>query len=183
MSRPPLVGKKKNKHQNQVELSFIIEQAAEAKEIAADAQRDLDQALPALDEAVASLKNLSKTDIVEVKSMRNPPEGVKLVMAATCIMFSLPPKMVADPNKVGKKIPDYLEQSAKLLSDPSKFMDMLLTYDKDNIQDAIIAKIEPYIEKKEFTPDNVARVSKACTSICMWARAMYTYNQVWYCCC
>ena len=123
------VKEQRNRKQKLSRIPLVIEQAAEAKEIAADAQRDLDQALPALDEAVASLKNLSKTDIVEVKSMRNPPEGVKLVMAATCIMFSLPPKMVADPNKVGKKIPDYLEQSAKLLSDPSKVMDMLVTYD------------------------------------------------------
>jgi dynein heavy chain len=35
-------------------------QAARAKEIAADAQRDLDEALPALDAALASLKNLSR---------------------------------------------------------------------------------------------------------------------------
>ena len=36
------------------------EQAATAKGIAEDAQRDLDAALPALDAAVASLKNLSR---------------------------------------------------------------------------------------------------------------------------
>jgi dynein heavy chain len=76
-------------------------QATEAKAIADSAQRDLDQALPALDAAVASLKNLTRNDIVEVKSLRNPPEGVKLVMEACCIMFQQQPKMVADPNKVG----------------------------------------------------------------------------------
>lgn len=37
---------------------------------AEDAQRDLDMALPALDAAVASLKNLSRNDVVEVKSMQ-----------------------------------------------------------------------------------------------------------------
>ena len=78
------------------------EQAAKAKEIAEDAQRDLDEALPALDAAVASLKNLSRNDIVEVKSLANPPAGVKMVMEATCIMFEEKPKMVADPNKMGK---------------------------------------------------------------------------------
>lgn len=77
------------------------EQAAEAKAIAADAQHDLDEALPALDAAVASLKNLSRNDVVEVKSLANPPMGVRLVMEATCIMFDEKPKMVADPNKIG----------------------------------------------------------------------------------
>jgi hypothetical protein len=51
------------------------------------AQRDLDEALPALDAAVASLKNLSRTDVVEVKSMQNPPQGKEpqvLAMISAC---------------------------------------------------------------------------------------------------
>jgi hypothetical protein len=36
-------------------------QAGRARDIAADAQRDLDEALPALDAALASLKNLSRS--------------------------------------------------------------------------------------------------------------------------
>lgn len=67
-----------------------------------DAQKDLDAALPALDAAVASLKNLSRNDIVEVKSLSNPPAGVKLVMEVTCIMFDEKPKMKDDPNKMGE---------------------------------------------------------------------------------
>eukprot|EP00899_Mesostigma_viride_P012150 jgi/Mesvir1/20936/Mv08007-RA.1 len=153
-------------------------QAAGAKEIADSAQRDLDAALPALDAALSSLKNLTRNDIVEVKSMRNPPEGVKLVMEATCIMFQIPPKMVADPVKMGKKIADYWDASSKMLTDPTKFLESLLQYDKDNIGEPTIQKIEPYIEMESFTPEQVSRVSKACTSICMWVRAMYTYHNV-----
>jgi dynein heavy chain len=70
--------------------------------LADDAQRDLDAALPALDAAVASLKNLSRNDVVEVRSLQNPPAGVKLVMEATCIMFDEKPKMKDDPNKMGE---------------------------------------------------------------------------------
>ena len=72
---------------------------------AEDAQRDLDAALPALDAAVASLKNLQRNDIVEVKSLQNPPAGVKLVMEVTCIMFDEKPKMKDDPNKMGELQP------------------------------------------------------------------------------
>lgn len=53
-----------------------------------------------------------------------------------------------------------------------------MTYDKDNIKDAIIQRIQPYIQNEDFTPENVQRVSKACTSICMWVRAMYVYHTV-----
>ena len=154
------------------------EQAEKATTIKNDAQSDLDKALPALDAALESLKNLSRGDIVEVKSLKNPPDGVRLVMEATCIMFEEKPNMVADPNKVGKKIADYWVPATKLLADPTKFLTALTEYDKDNIKPAVISKIEPYMSNENFTPEAIARVSKACTSICMWARAMYTYNQI-----
>lgn len=40
--------------------------ARDTQEIADDAQRDLDEALPALDAALASLKSLNRNDVVEV---------------------------------------------------------------------------------------------------------------------
>lgn len=52
------------------QFSYVL-----SAEIADDAQRDLDEALPALDAAVASLKNLSRNDVVEVKALQNPPQG------------------------------------------------------------------------------------------------------------
>nr|PNR26425.1 hypothetical protein PHYPA_031000 [Physcomitrium patens] len=152
--------------------------AAAAKAIADSAQAELDVALPALDAALSSLKNLTRNDIVEVKSLRNPPNGVKMVLEATSIMFAVTPKMTNDPNKMGKKIPDYWEASGKLLADPTIFLDSLLNFDKDNIPDAVIEKIEPFIEMEAFTPTQVAKVSKACTSICMWVRAMHSYYLV-----
>ncbi|CAM6094963.1 unnamed protein product [Calypogeia fissa] len=152
--------------------------AAKAKEIADSAQVELDKALPALEAALTSLKLLTRNDIVEVKSLKNPPEGVKMVMEACCIMFQQTPKMIPDPAKFGKKIADYWEASGKLLTDPTKFLDSLLQFDKDNIPDAVIAKIEPFLAMESFTPEQVSRVSKACTSICMWVRAMHSYYLV-----
>merc|ERR1719321_1559336 len=65
--------------------------AKEAGAIKADAQRDLDEALPALDLAVQCLKKLKKEHITEVKSLANPPAGVRLTMEAVCIMFQVKP--------------------------------------------------------------------------------------------
>ena len=42
------------------------EKARKAQAIADDAQKDLDEALPALDAALASLLNLNKNDVTEV---------------------------------------------------------------------------------------------------------------------
>ena len=103
--------------------------AAEAQAIADDAQADLDKALPALDQALNSLKLLTKADIVEVKAMRNPPAGVRLVMEVVCIIFGNKPKMVEDKSpgaKPGAKVPDYWDASSKMVQDPVAFLSSLL---------------------------------------------------------
>lgn len=48
------------------------EKAAKAQAIADDAQKDLEEALPALDMALASLRNLNKSDVTEVGSWASP---------------------------------------------------------------------------------------------------------------
>ena len=47
------------------------------------------------DAAVASLKQLNKNDVVEVRAMQRPPDGVKMVIEAVCIMKGVKPKKVA----------------------------------------------------------------------------------------
>ena len=123
--------------------------AEETKAIADDAKKDLDEALPALDAAVESLNSLSKNDVIEVRSMQRPPEGVKLVIEAVCIMKGVKPKKI-DGDKPGKKVDDYWEPGKALLAEPQKFLDSLLNFDKDNIAESTIVKIKPYIESPEF---------------------------------
>jgi dynein heavy chain len=41
------------------------------------------------------------------------------------------------------------------LTDPAKFLESLLQFDKDNIPDAVIAKIEPFLANEAFTPEQV----------------------------
>jgi dynein heavy chain len=153
--------------------------AAATKEIADSAQSDLDEALPALAAAVECLNKLKKADLDEVKSLTTPPGGVKLTMEAACIMFGHKPVMKNDPDKIGKKYADYWETAKKtLLADVKAFLAGLFAYDKDNIPEATINKIKPYIEMEEFTPKAIEKASKACTAICMWVRAMNTYHHV-----
>ncbi|KAJ3073482.1 Dynein heavy chain 1, axonemal [Podochytrium sp. JEL0797] len=159
------------------EESSATKKAEETKNIAEDAQRDLDEALPALDAAVESLNNLSKNDIIEVRSMQRPPEGVKLVIEAICIMKAIKPKKI-DGDKPGKKIDDYWESGKGLLAEPQKFLDSLMNFDKENISEAVIAKIKPYIDSQEFQVSVISRVSKAATSMCQWVRAMEKYYWV-----
>ena len=43
-------------------------------------------------------------DITIVKSMKNPPSGVKIVMAAVCIMKDIKPEKINDPAGTGQKV-------------------------------------------------------------------------------
>uniref|UniRef100_A0A8C3HT11 Dynein axonemal heavy chain 1 n=1 Tax=Chrysemys picta bellii TaxID=8478 RepID=A0A8C3HT11_CHRPI len=151
--------------------------AQTAQAIADDAQKDLAEALPALDAALASLRNLNKNDVTEVRAMQRPPLGVKMVIEAVCIMKGIKPKKVAG-DKPGSKVDDYWEPGKGLLQDPGKFLESLFKFDKDNIADSVIKAIQPYIDNEEFQPAAIAKVSKACTSICQWVRAMHKYHFV-----
>jgi len=79
---------------------------------------------------------LKPADIAEVKVMKRPPEVIRMVMAAVCVMMNIPPIKSEDP-RTGEKIFDYWTPSKRLLGD-IKFLDYLRQYDKDNIPDHVI---------------------------------------------
>lgn len=43
-------------------------------------------------------------DITIVKAMKNPPAGVKLVMAAVCVMMDMKAEKINDPSGTGQKV-------------------------------------------------------------------------------
>lgn len=57
--------------------------------VQADAQADLDVALPALEKALKALDSLTKNDITEVKGFAKPPPAVQIVMEAVCILLEV----------------------------------------------------------------------------------------------
>ncbi|XP_031423008.1 dynein axonemal heavy chain 1 [Clupea harengus] len=161
----------------QAEEAKATDKARLSQAIADDAQKDLDEALPALDAALTSLKSLNKNDVTEVRAMQRPPHGVKLVIEAVCIMKGIKPKKVAG-EKPGTKVDDYWEPGKGLLQDPGKFLEGLFKFDKENIPESVIKLVQPYIDNEEFQPASIAKVSKACTSICQWVRAMHIFHFV-----
>lgn len=54
--------------------------------MADEAKADLEEAMPALNAAIDSLKALNKNDIVEIKSFPKPPPLVQMTMEAVCIL-------------------------------------------------------------------------------------------------
>lgn len=68
--------------------------------------------------------------------------------------------------------------TAKRVLGESGFMKSLLEFDKDHIPEAVIKKLRKYIDNPDFTPEAVAKQSKAAQSLCMWCRAMEVYDRI-----
>ncbi|KAK9408021.1 dynein heavy chain 6 axonemal [Crotalus adamanteus] len=136
--------------------------AEETQAIADDAQRDLDEALPALEAANKALDSLDKADISEIRVFTKPPDLVMTVMEAICILLNAKPDWA----------------TAKQLLGDSAFLRKLLEYDKENIKSAVLIKLQKYINNPDFIPEKVEKVSRACKSMCMWVRAMDLYSRI-----
>lgn len=72
------------------------EAAAAAQAIKDDCDSDLQEAIPALNAALAALNTLKPADITIVKSMKNPPAAVKLVLEAVCVIRGYKPDRKPD---------------------------------------------------------------------------------------
>lgn len=73
-----------------------------------------------------------------MKSFINPPKGVRLALEGVCIMLGIAAVM----KKIdGVKKPDYWDKSKKLINNYKKLLDQLEKYDKENIEESVIAKI------------------------------------------
>jgi len=170
------VEKKKSVVQKDEEVAN--KKASEAQAIKDECEGELAVALPALEAALEALDTLKPADITLVKSMKNPPSAVKLVMEAICIMKDVKPARIKDPSGSGKMIEDYWGPALKMLSDPH-FLASLKSYDKDNIPPRIIQKIRTtHIPNPDFDPNVVKNSSSAAEGLCKWVIAIEKYETV-----
>ena len=73
--------------------------------IAADAQADLNAAMPAMNAAVGALNALSKNDITEIKSFAKPPPLVQTTMECVCLLLGQPTTWDSAKKVLGDSLP------------------------------------------------------------------------------
>ncbi|ALC44807.1 Dhc62B [Drosophila busckii] len=157
------------------EVAQVQAEASQALKV--DCEKDLAKAIPVLEDALAALNTLKPADITLVKSMKNPPPVIKLVMAAVCVMKGLQAERIPDP-ATGKMINDFWGPSKRLLGDMN-FLPGLKEFDKDNIPVEVMKRIrKEFIPNKDFDPKVVAKASSAAKGLCQWIIAMDMYDDV-----
>ncbi|CAK9109440.1 unnamed protein product [Durusdinium trenchii] len=140
------------------------EAAATANAIKTECQRELDEALPEYYNAIKALDSLDKKDIQEVKSFAKPPPLVEVVLSAVCLLMN-------------RK--ETWDEAKKVMNDTG-FLQSLKEYDKDALASNVklTQKLQKYVKREDFQPDQVKKVSTAAMSLCMWVRAMDVYARV-----
>jgi len=78
----------------QADEAVVSEKASVAQAEKEDCEALLAEAVPALNAALTALNTLKKSDVDVVKAMKSPPAGVRLVMAAVCVMKDVKPEKV-----------------------------------------------------------------------------------------
>ncbi|XP_049764343.1 dynein axonemal heavy chain 2 [Schistocerca cancellata] len=141
----------------------IGEEEAACKKLADVAQADLNQAMPALEEAMRALDALNKRDLTEVKSYGRPPARVEMVMEAVMILKQVEPTWAEAKRQLGD----------------ANFLNQLKDFDKDNISDKTLKKIAEYTRNDEFEPEKVGIVSFAAKSLCLWVIAIEKYGKIY----
>nr|XP_046242172.1 dynein axonemal heavy chain 2 isoform X2 [Scatophagus argus] len=135
----------------------------QCKAMAEDAQRDLDEALPVLEEAMKALETLNKKDMTEIKAYSCPPPLVETVMQAVMTLLGKEPTWAEAKRQLGE----------------SNFIKTLVNFDKDNVSNRVLKKIGKYCRQVDFQPEVIGKVSLAAKSLCMWVRAMETYGHTY----
>lgn len=145
----------------EVERVKVGKDKEETEKLAADAEQELKKAEPALLAAQEALESLDKKYISEIKSFANPPADVAIVMNAVMIVLGKEPTWAS---------------VKKELANP-KFIEMMLTFDIDNIPPKVMKAIEKFTKQENFNPAYVKEKSIAAGSLCLWVRSVEDYSK------
>lgn len=129
------------------------------------AQRDLDEAEPALRSAQASVRGIKKRDLDEIRNLKAPPVNVKLTLECVAIML-------------GEKTVEW-NQIRKVLA-KTDFIPSILNFNADNLTARQIKVVnDKYLEgNPDLTSEAVMRSSKACGPLYKWAESQIKYSTI-----
>ncbi|RMZ84735.1 hypothetical protein DV737_g982, partial [Chaetothyriales sp. CBS 132003] len=137
-------------------------EVAERKEIVLN---DLAKAEPAVIEAQRSVSNIRRQHLTEVRSMANPPSGVKLALESVCTLL-------------GNKVDSW--KSIQAVVRREDFIASIVNYDNETqMTESLREKMRrDFLSNDEFTFERVNRASKACGPLVQWVEAQVNYSEI-----
>jgi dynein heavy chain len=115
--------------------------------------------MPIKHAAEKAVNELNKNDIVELRGIKVPSDGVKIVNKSLCIMFNVACEKMKTAN-VKEIIWDYWEPAKKKMLNP-ELLGKCKNYDKDSVPAEIIEKLKPLVEDPNYDDNVLEKASKA----------------------
>jgi dynein heavy chain len=131
--------------------------------------------MPIKHAAEKAVNELNKNDIVELRGIKVPSEGVKIVNKSLCIMFNVNCEKMKTAN-VKEVIWDYWEPAKKKMLNP-ELLGKCKNYDKDSVPAEIIEKLKPLVEDPNYDDKVLEKASKAAQGLAKWVRAIVQYDE------
>ncbi len=138
------------------------EEVAKRKEVV---NADLAKAEPAVLDAQEAVGNIKKQQLTEVRSMGNPPAGVKLALEAVCTLLG-------HKNESWKTIQGIVRRD--------DFIGSIVGYDSERqMTRNLRTKMQnEFLSKDDFTYERVNRASKACGPLVQWVEAQVNFSTI-----
>lgn len=126
---------------------------------------DLAKAEPAVIEAQRSVSNIKRQHLTEVRSMGNPPAGVKLALDSVCTLL-------------GHKVDSW--KTIQGIVRREDFIASIVNYDNERQMTASLrTKMRnEFLSIEDFTYERVNRASKACGPLVQWVEAQVNYSEI-----
>nr|AML30863.1 axonemal inner arm dynein heavy chain 7 [Marsilea vestita] len=128
-----------------------------------EAEKALEEALPALEAAAEALNNLKKEEITEIRSFAKPHILVQKVCECVVIL---------------RGIKDVSWKGAKAMMADNRFLQSLLEFDKDGINDKQVRALKDYFKDPKLSVDELMNISTAGAGLLRWVTAMMNYYNV-----
>uniref|UniRef100_A0A3Q3NPA1 Dynein heavy chain 9, axonemal-like n=1 Tax=Labrus bergylta TaxID=56723 RepID=A0A3Q3NPA1_9LABR len=135
-----------------------------------DCEEDLAKAEPALLAAQDALNTLNKNNLTELKSFGSPVAAVTNVTAAVMVLMAPGGRVPKDRSWKAAKV---------MMAKVDAFLDSLINFNKENIPEACLKAIQPYLQDPEFKPDLVASKSNAAAGLCSWVLNIVKFYEVY----
>ena len=166
------IGSQRNDAEHKQAAAAIERKRAEkatdiAAQIQIEANRELKEAIPAMEAAAAAVDCLDKKALTELKSMSKPPAGVEEVTKA-CLMM------------IEKEFKNFKwDRAKKMMSNIEQFLSSLKQFDAENMDESLITKLEPIVSKPGFNYESMTKKSIAAANLCNWVLNIYKYNRIY----
>ncbi|KAI4149876.1 MAG: hypothetical protein L6R39_002408 [Caloplaca ligustica] len=146
----------------QAELEKQEEEVARRKEVV---NADLEKAEPAVLTAQESVRNIKRQQLNEVRSLANPPAGVKLALEAVCTLLGHKPDSWKTIQGIVRR---------------DDFIASIVGYDNERqmTKSLRLRMQNDFLSKDEFTYERVNRASKACGPLVQWVEAQVNYSAI-----